>query len=99
MSPPATIRTRGYLPHWEHDHATYFVTFRLADSLPRDFVDQVQRQRRRTAAAQRAGTAPPADLKDLRLLLRKTERPTQRTKQTFCYNVADTSGNVNISTT
>ena len=74
MPLPATIRTRGYLPHWEHDHATYFITFRLADSLPRDFVDQVQRQRRRTAAAQRAGTATPADLKDLRLLLRKTER-------------------------
>src|SRR5881394_4470024 len=74
MSPPATIRTRGYLPHWEQDHATYFVTFRLADSLPNDFVDQVQRQRRRIAAAQNAGTATQADLADLRKLLRKTER-------------------------
>jgi len=28
-------RTRGYLPHWEARGATYFVTFRLADSLPK----------------------------------------------------------------
>src|SRR2546430_17629052 len=75
MPPPATIRTRGYLPHWEQDHATYFVTFRLADSLPNDFVDQAQRQRRRIAAAQNAATATQADLADLRNLLRKTERP------------------------
>jgi REP element-mobilizing transposase RayT len=31
----ATVRSRGRLPHWEADHAIYFVTFRLADSLPR----------------------------------------------------------------
>jgi REP element-mobilizing transposase RayT len=30
-----TIRTRGKLPHWEADNAIYFVTFRLADSLPK----------------------------------------------------------------
>ena len=30
-----TIRNRGYLPHWEAESATYFVTFRLADALPR----------------------------------------------------------------
>jgi REP element-mobilizing transposase RayT len=29
-----TIRNRGHLPHWEAGTATYFVTFRLADSLP-----------------------------------------------------------------
>lgn len=28
------IRDRGYLPHWEKDEATYFITFRLYDSLP-----------------------------------------------------------------
>jgi hypothetical protein len=27
-------RSRGYLPHFENSAATYFVTFRLADSLP-----------------------------------------------------------------
>jgi hypothetical protein len=29
------IRDRGCLPHWEQDNATYFVTFRLTDSLPK----------------------------------------------------------------
>jgi len=27
-------RDRGYLPHFESEEATYFVTFRLAGSLP-----------------------------------------------------------------
>jgi REP element-mobilizing transposase RayT len=29
-----TIRNRGRLPHWEMEAGTYFVTFRLGDSLP-----------------------------------------------------------------
>src|SRR5581483_336002 len=29
-----TAKTRGHLPHWEQAGATYFVTFRLADSVP-----------------------------------------------------------------
>jgi len=29
-----SIRNRGHLPHWEVAAAIYFVTFRLADSLP-----------------------------------------------------------------
>jgi carbamoylphosphate synthase large subunit/REP element-mobilizing transposase RayT len=33
--PDALIdKTRRHLPHWEQDGCTYFVTFRLADSLP-----------------------------------------------------------------
>jgi DNA polymerase III subunit alpha len=32
---PASIYTRS-LPHWQQDGATYFVTFRLADSLPKE---------------------------------------------------------------
>ncbi len=37
-APPASIkkRTRGYLPHWEKPNGVYFVTFRLADSIPAD---------------------------------------------------------------
>jgi REP element-mobilizing transposase RayT len=31
-----SIRNRGHLPHWEAAAATYFVTFRLADSLPQE---------------------------------------------------------------
>ena len=31
-----SVRNRGHLPHWEAATATYFVTFRLADSLPQN---------------------------------------------------------------
>ena len=32
------IRNRGYLPHWESEGGIYFVTFRLADSLPQPVI-------------------------------------------------------------
>jgi len=51
-----SIRTRGRLPHWEADAATYFVTFRLADSLPAGVLDAYQFEREdivRTAEALR----------------------------------------------
>ncbi len=48
-----TIRDRGRLPHWETDSATYFITFRLADSLPRSVLDKIESEKKsiaRTAA-------------------------------------------------
>jgi len=58
------IRSRGRLPHWEADGATYFVTFRLGDSLPQkvlasyqferqDIVLTAQRQGREITATER----------------------------------------------
>ena len=41
-----TVRDRGRLPHWEKDGATYFITFRLADSLPKSVLDQFECERR-----------------------------------------------------
>src|SRR5438105_3636776 len=38
----ARIRTRGRLPHFECDEATYFVTFRLFDSLPREVTERLK---------------------------------------------------------
>ena len=35
------IRNRGHLPHWEAATATYFVTFRLADSLPQETLRRI----------------------------------------------------------
>jgi len=35
------IRNRGHLPHWEAATAIYFVTFRLADSLPQDALRRI----------------------------------------------------------
>lgn len=40
-----TIRDRGRLPHWERDNATYFITFRVGDSLPKTVLDRIQSER------------------------------------------------------
>ena len=41
-----TIRNRGRVPHWEADLAIYFVTFRLADSLPQSVLQAFEFERR-----------------------------------------------------
>jgi len=39
------VHSRGYLPHVKREGASYFVTFRLADSLPRDVLMKFGRER------------------------------------------------------
>lgn len=39
------IRERGRLPHWEKEDGIYFVTFRLADSLPTDILTKLECER------------------------------------------------------
>lgn len=39
------IHTRGYLPHVKREGACYFVTFRLADSLPQSVLLNLERQK------------------------------------------------------
>jgi REP element-mobilizing transposase RayT len=39
------VHTRGYLPHVKHERASYFVTFRLADSLPREVLMKFEREK------------------------------------------------------
>ena len=39
------IHTRGYLPHVKREGASYFVTFRLADSLPKEVLMKIQAER------------------------------------------------------
>jgi REP element-mobilizing transposase RayT len=36
------VRSRGRLPHWERDEATYFVTFRLFDSVPAVALERIK---------------------------------------------------------
>jgi REP element-mobilizing transposase RayT len=43
-SRPVSTYTR-HLPHWRQAGATYFVTFRLADALPRELLDELHRER------------------------------------------------------
>lgn len=45
------IRTGGNLPHWEQGAVWCFITFRLADALPRAVVDELRRERARWIAA------------------------------------------------
>jgi hypothetical protein len=41
----AGIHTRGFLPHVKVEGAEYFVTFRLADSLPQEVLQQYEQER------------------------------------------------------
>ena len=40
------FRDRGYLPHFELTNSTYFVTFRLAGTLPKQVVSEFEHERR-----------------------------------------------------
>ncbi len=42
------VRHGAYLPHWTQEGATYFVTFRLHDSLPADVAERWAAERRET---------------------------------------------------
>jgi len=42
-----SVRDRGYLPHWTIEGAVYFITFRLADSIPKAIVEQIELERNR----------------------------------------------------
>jgi REP element-mobilizing transposase RayT len=68
-----TIRDRGRLPHWEKDGATYFVTFRLGDSLPHSVLERIASQRKSlTATARQLGRALSAsEIKHLKQLSTK----------------------------
>jgi REP element-mobilizing transposase RayT len=39
------VHTRGYLPHVKHEGAAYFVTFRLADALPKEVLARLEREK------------------------------------------------------
>ena len=40
-----TIHDRGRLPHWTKESATYFITFRLHDSLPNEVLEHIESER------------------------------------------------------
>src|SRR5947209_19845414 len=61
-----TIRNRGRLPHWEYESGTYFVTFRLADSLPQEIAKKLKRELEFLSDKDRPST--PYESKRLRLL-------------------------------
>ena len=58
------VRSRGYLPHWEVDRTCYFITYRLADSLPRHVIHQLRAEYRaaKNALGDRISLAQQAKL-------------------------------------
>ena len=52
------IHSRGYLPHVKREGASYFVTFRLADSLPKDVLLEFKRQQAEKVRCLPAGDRP-----------------------------------------
>ena len=73
------IHTRGYLPHVKREGASYFVTFRLADSLPKEVLlaferEKVERLRRLHDFAERGESINDSEEEIARDLYRQIER-------------------------
>ena len=52
---------RRHLPHWRQSGATYFVTFRLADSLPQSKLNELKQIRAEWTRQHFAGREPATD--------------------------------------
>ena len=76
------------LPHWRQPGATYFITFRLGDSVPADVLDEVQRERdtwHRRLAEERAKHGDPIPeeiLEDYQAFLVRTCRRLEKVMDT-----------------
>jgi REP element-mobilizing transposase RayT len=68
------IHSRGYLPHVKHEGASYFITFRLADSLPREVLLRFEEEQAGALRALAANDSPGAVEEIHRDLRRKVER-------------------------
>jgi len=73
------VHTRGYLPHVKREGAAYFVTFRLADSLPKETLLKFEREkagrlRRLNDFAQRGEPVNDSEAEITRDFRRKFER-------------------------
>jgi REP element-mobilizing transposase RayT len=71
------IRDRGRLPRWEKDSAIYFITFRLADSLPHAVLDRIESERQaivKTAIGLRRNLSPDEHARIQRLSTPVIER-------------------------
>ena len=73
------VHTRGYLPHVKHEGSAYFVTFRLADSLPQTVLlawehQKAERRRRLADFAQRGETIDDSEADIARDFGRQIER-------------------------
>ncbi|NNE93286.1 MAG: hypothetical protein HKN23_16710 [Verrucomicrobiales bacterium] len=53
---------RRHLPHWRQDGATYFATFRQADSIPKEVADSLREEKQSWKERIEAHENPPFDL-------------------------------------
>jgi REP element-mobilizing transposase RayT len=76
--PPSPLRSgvhsRGFLPHVKREGASYFVTFRLADSLPKEVLLRFQREHAEALRQLPANAKPEQTEEAHRELRRKIER-------------------------
>ena len=68
------VHSRGFLPHVKREGASYFVTFRLADSLPKEVLLRFQREHAESLRRLPAGATEEQAQKAHRELRRKIER-------------------------
>jgi REP element-mobilizing transposase RayT len=59
------IRNRGRLPHWEKDAGLYFLTFHLADSLPKTVLKKIAERHHVLAAVKGTGARLLPEQKEL----------------------------------
>lgn len=74
MAGQIRIHSRGRLPHWERDQATYFVTFRLADSIPESAREAIRMERDDIVRTAEHLRRPLTESEQLRLERLQSER-------------------------
>jgi putative transposase len=73
------VHSRGYLPHVKRAGAEYFVTFRLADSLPREVLLRLEAERaEQLRAIPKSGDLPGSGLDSAELINRDFQRKIER---------------------
>ncbi len=53
------IRSRGYMPHWDLEGGTYFITYRTCDSLPKQVIERLNREKHAIERAITGGNHAP----------------------------------------
>jgi threonine dehydrogenase-like Zn-dependent dehydrogenase/REP element-mobilizing transposase RayT len=70
--PPVIDKRKGsYLPHWSRNGATYFITYRLADSLPQEVLLQMRKDRERLEVIFKRGQISAANKAEYLGLIRE----------------------------
>jgi len=85
------IRQGANLPHWRQDGAIYAVTFRLADSVPRQILEgwRIEREELVQAAIRKSGQLSPAEADRLKVLFSEKVETFLNQRQGACWMMRD----------